>query len=131
MGVWDLFSVSGAMDSTPPPRPMVGGEGAFGVQKYVCSVHQKSRTLENLDPDGMGGFRCRPDTECGKRPELLPGDWVCLECGAHNWAKRTECLKCSNPKPQPQLTEWQLYKQEKRIQASHTATNMRTNVALS
>lgn len=30
------------------------------------------------------------------RPEALPGDWYCnaMNCGAHNYASRTNCYRC-------------------------------------
>ncbi|KAK9865777.1 hypothetical protein WJX84_011091 [Apatococcus fuscideae] len=31
--------------------------------------------------------------------EMRPGDWLCPECRAHNFATKTECFKCTFPRP--------------------------------
>lgn len=43
-----------------------------------------------------GGNRYTPG---GLVHEKRAGDWECPECRFHNFASRTECFKCSTPKP--------------------------------
>ena len=35
----------------------------------------------------------------GKGGEVRPGDWLCNNCGANNFASRTACFRCQTPKP--------------------------------
>lgn len=34
-----------------------------------------------------------------KPPTMRPGDWVCQDCGNHNFAMRTKCNRCDQVKP--------------------------------
>merc|ERR1719499_1761879 len=45
-----------------------------------------------------GGGRDR-DSGKGSGKGSKPGDWDCLDCGAMNFASRTECFKCGARKP--------------------------------
>lgn len=66
------------------------------------------RTDSNMQPDGNGGFCCRPDSRCrnaGDPPShdsggggMRPGDWRCSDCNEHNFASRHECRNCRKPK---------------------------------
>ena len=37
--------------------------------------------------------------------ETKPGDWTCPECGINNFARNTDCFRCSAPKPPTLSTE--------------------------
>jgi hypothetical protein len=39
------------------------------------------------------------------RPPLRPGDWLCPDCKAHNFARRDACLRCQRARPRPRLRE--------------------------
>ncbi|XRB09199.1 UPF0481 protein [Pycnococcus provasolii] len=36
----------------------------------------------------------------GSRHDFKPGDWSCTACGAHNFASRSACFRCSMARPQ-------------------------------
>lgn len=38
----------------------------------------------------------------GGRHDFKPGDWACQSCGAHNFASRSACFRCSLPRPPDQ-----------------------------
>ena len=48
---------------------------------------------------GYGGGGDRPP------PNVRPGDWTCLACGANCFASRTTCFKCGTPKGAAAQTE--------------------------
>ncbi|KAK9845597.1 hypothetical protein WJX84_000581 [Apatococcus fuscideae] len=53
-------------------------------QERVSAPRQDFSSRENRTPSPM---------------EMRPGDWLCPECRAHNFATKTECFKCSFPRP--------------------------------
>merc|ERR1712194_314484 len=89
-----------------------GGGGGGGTDGQAqCSVHGRKRTMRNLEDDGMGGFKCTPQGQCqntgGPEPGSMPinpanmmgGDWLCPQCGDHQFARNSNCRKCGADKP--------------------------------
>ncbi|KAJ6833477.1 putative zinc finger protein30 [Iris pallida] len=42
-----------------------------------------------------GGGRGGSSFGSGGGSDVRPGDWYCSQCGAHNFASRSSCFKCS------------------------------------
>lgn len=74
----------------------------------ACSIHGKMRGPSNLVPDGQGGKRCIHFSPCQignkdkgdgtKGPK--EGDWICPNCGDHQFARNTQCRQCQTVKPE-------------------------------
>merc|ERR1712217_206618 len=85
----------------------MGAEGALdaavpATEDGICSIHGKKRTAKNLVQDGRGGVKCTPQDPCrsGALPgQVIDGDWICEQCGDHQFARNKECRKCGAPKP--------------------------------
>merc|ERR1711976_1030472 len=99
--------------------------GDTNTDTKLCSLHFKKRSVRNLVEDGLGGYRCQPGSECqtgggkgrqkgdaagnamaavvagsaGGGKGMQPGDWVCPGCFDHQFARNTQCRKCSTPRP--------------------------------
>jgi len=97
-----------------PPGGKAKGKGSGdNGDNMMCSVHGKMRSIRNMVEDGSGGYMCRPDMECRLTgtprgepvalppKELKPGDWLCPECGDHQFCRNTTCRKCGAPNPNP------------------------------
>lgn len=79
-----------------------------------CNRCQAPRTVkpwgDNQQPDernggnGGGYFNDNngslPTGGSNMDPNMRPGDWLCPRCNNHNFAKRTECNRCSEQKPE-------------------------------
>mmetsp|Transcript_96454 Transcript_96454/g.241870 ORF Transcript_96454/g.241870 Transcript_96454/m.241870 type:complete len:598 (-) Transcript_96454:39-1832(-) len=69
-----------------------GGSSALALRRssgplaYRCSDRRRGAGLRR------GEASCR-------RPRMRPGDWLCIACGAHQYASRTQCRWCSEPRP--------------------------------
>jgi len=80
------------------PRPANGHPGGLGkgcggpLDPYGCWGGKGYSPYSQPGPQMLGG------KACGK--QLRPGDWVCPGCQNHNYASRTECNKCGQPKAQ-------------------------------
>ena len=64
---------------------------------WICSACQHSNfkkrdTCHRCGYPKYGGPD--PSTYMSNRTEVLAGDWYC-NCGAHNYASRSNCFKCS------------------------------------
>lgn len=58
-------------------------------------------TKQDAYQDGQLGGESEWPAETGRKSvkkERLPGDWLCPGCGDGNFARNTECRKCSMPK---------------------------------
>merc|ERR1712217_771408 len=58
-----------------------------------------------MGPEGAG---CTEENATWTAPEFpkfkpRPGDWNCQSCGHLNYSSRTECQKCSAPRPDSQI----------------------------
>jgi len=72
-----------------------------------CGINNFSRRTEcfkcNTPKEGGGGggggdgggYQQR---ERRRSPERREGDWECVSCGKNNFARNTDCFKCSKPK---------------------------------
>jgi len=72
-----------------------------------------------------GGFRNDDDKgkDKGKGGKgWLPGDWECGECGANNFARRTECFSCRAPKPSQRDLD---YERDKNAKAGRSRSRSR------
>ena len=56
-----------------------------------CEESRNGRSRGGGDGGGGGGG--------GGSGEVKPGDWLCEQCNANNFARRTECFRCGAPKP--------------------------------
>lgn len=61
-----------------------GGSGGYDPNPY-----SNLRERSSYGPYGMSQ----------ERDNRRPGDWPCLACGGNNFASRTMCFKCKEPKP--------------------------------
>ncbi|CAK0741840.1 hypothetical protein CVIRNUC_001354 [Coccomyxa viridis] len=68
----ECFRCQAPRPGGPPPRRQGGSRGSFGGQ---------------FDSD-------RP------KPEMRPGDWMCPDCSAHNFASKVVCYRCNYPRPE-------------------------------
>ncbi|HIA90149.1 MAG TPA: hypothetical protein EYO09_03550, partial [Candidatus Poseidoniales archaeon] len=78
-------------------------------RKVRIRPHQQGRGGDRRDGDRRGGDRRDGDRRGGDRrsgghrgsgnEEMKPGDWKCSRCSNINFARRTECNRCSNRKP--------------------------------
>ncbi|XP_030939598.1 RNA-binding protein involved in heterochromatin assembly dri1 [Quercus robur] len=64
---------------------------------WICSACQHSNfkkrdTCQRCGYPKYGGPD--PSTYMSNRTEVLAGDWYC-NCGAHNYASRSNCFRCS------------------------------------
>lgn len=98
------------------PRPNLGHTGGFGkgcggpIDPYGCwggrGLAPRVGPYSQPGPQMMGvpapffqpGAQMLGGKAGGK--QLRPGDWVCPGCQNHNYASRTECNKCGQPKSQ-------------------------------
>jgi len=54
---------------------------------------------------GMQPMMQMPMAGKGGKP-MRDGDWICLDCGNHNFASRTECNRCAAVRPGFKKGDW-------------------------
>lgn len=69
--------------------------GSFGYDGGGAASGSGYQGSGSYDYGGGGG---QSGGEAQRPSNFRPGDWMC-SCGAHNYAYRATCNKCSNPKP--------------------------------
>ncbi|KAF7727786.1 hypothetical protein EC973_007017 [Apophysomyces ossiformis] len=86
-GEWDGGASAGFMQSSDSGNNF-GGSGDFGG----------GNDFSGGNDDGAYGA----GDDDYSRPKITPreGDWNCTDCGASNFARRTECFKCNTPRPE-------------------------------
>lgn len=110
------------MQPTMVPVSMSNGMGMVGggqpqymlVRNDVADQVRNNQGMmrDRRDDRGMGGGARGGGFSGGaqRRPahapsnggsQRRPGDWDCSDCGAMNFASRTQCFKCNAPKPNP------------------------------
>lgn len=87
------------------PRPALGHPGGFGkgcggpVNPYGCRGGTgMGGPTPRVGPYSQSGPPMMGGKAGGK--QLRPGDWICTGCQNHNYASRTECNRCGEPKSQ-------------------------------
>lgn len=70
--------------------------GSFGYDGGGAATGSGYLGSGSYDYGGGGGVS---GGESQRPSNFRPGDWMC-SCGAHNYAYRATCNKCSNPKPE-------------------------------
>jgi len=72
-----------------------------------CLTPKTSMTYtQHYQPYGQYPKQYQPYNRQHKtiHPGKHPGDWICSLCNYHNFASRSQCQKCTNPKPNLQET---------------------------
>jgi len=70
-----------------------------GAHNYASkSACHKCGTAKETGAGGAGPSGYAPAAAGGTPANFRAGDWMCA-CGAHNYASKTACHKCSAPKP--------------------------------
>lgn len=71
-----------------------GFQGKRSVNNYSREGSQGSRGSRSFSRDRSSTFQ----TESSDRQRVRPGDWSCSKCQHNNFASRSECQRCNEPK---------------------------------
>ncbi len=89
-------------DSAPTSRKKARDSSSdSGTPDWLRKRREKQARGELREDRGGGdkGDKGKGDKGKGGGKEPRPGDWACPNCGASNFARRTECFKCNTRKP--------------------------------
>ncbi|CAL5219459.1 g1294 [Coccomyxa viridis] len=95
----------------PPAREGDWACPECGVNNFAyrgeCFRCQTSRPGGPPPPRRQSRGYGAPQGDFGERqyserpaPEMRPGDWMCPDCGAHNFASKIVCYRCSHDRPE-------------------------------
>merc|ERR1711865_494733 len=75
---------------------------AYRVECNKCKAPKDNATQELQPPPGQQAY----NQQGGGQQGGYPNDWLCGSCGNDNFARRTECNKCKQPRdPNSKLVE--------------------------
>merc|ERR1711865_902229 len=75
---------------------------AYRVECNKCKAPKDNATQELQPPPGQQAY----NQQGGGQQGGYPNDWLCGSCGNDNFARRTECNKCQQPRdPNSKLVE--------------------------
>lgn len=82
----------------PPPRSAKGGGkgGGYGKAAEPMRSYSAPPPYSSAPPVARRG---PPPPQMDDRGNFREGDWVCHDCGNHNFASRSSCNRCGEPKP--------------------------------
>jgi hypothetical protein len=83
----------------------MGGQDMYGGYSMGGLGMGMGQHMGGMQQQGMGGYGMAPQQHqayggmpaAASSPNFRPGDWMC-QCGAHNYASKTACHKCSTAK---------------------------------
>mmetsp|Transcript_8982 Transcript_8982/g.25815 ORF Transcript_8982/g.25815 Transcript_8982/m.25815 type:complete len:253 (+) Transcript_8982:104-862(+) len=65
--------------------------------KTECFRCDADKPANYVDPEIPNSFR---DNRESSGPSMRPGDWMCPDCNAHNFARNMSCFKCNVERPE-------------------------------
>merc|ERR1712187_492821 len=75
------------------------GVEAHGVEKLKTIDPRLARAAISKDMTGVNDATGTIIGRCKKYMTMQKGDWICPACFDIQFAKKTECSSCSNPRP--------------------------------
>ncbi|KAK3266933.1 hypothetical protein CYMTET_24480 [Cymbomonas tetramitiformis] len=92
----DEFSDSDS-DYSSGEEERYGQMGQSG--RRVIQMRGGNRESGARDSWRDGGDRGTRSREAKEPSDMRPGDWMCNDCGSHNFSRNNECFRCRFPRP--------------------------------
>ncbi|GAB0094535.1 RNA helicase [Sergentomyia squamirostris] len=107
------FKSGGAMNGGGGRAPRAGDwtcsdckKSNFASRNECFSCHKEKDDNDVVATGGENGYNgSRGGDDAKPRAGQRPGDWTCPSCEKANFASRTECFGCSEPKPAHLISE--------------------------
>jgi len=101
---WDDHAPPVRTSSKPPSRPGDWNCDECGYLNFARRTECNSNNCKAPRPEGVGGSSSRVEPSSrgpggwGKSGVERGGDWSCGKCAFRNFARRTECKECGEPR---------------------------------